>query len=386
MVISMNKQFLDEIIAKMTDVVEKSKEEIFHISEQTMKEHAALQDELEVTKKLVKEYIEKSDKLERQVNLSRKRLSQVSREFQSYTEQDIRKVYEETHKLQTEQVIVRREETALRQKRDDLERRIIQLAKTIEHANNLGRKVSVISTFLQDDIHQMSEYLKSAQQKQELGLKIIEAQEQERKRISREIHDGPAQSLANLLVRSEIIDLAFREGDIEQALEEIAQVRKNIRESLQEVRRIIYDLRPMALDDLGLFPTIKKHISTIAEFHEIEIDLKLLGQEKRLQANYEVAVFRLVQEALQNAIRHAKATLIKIAIEVTSEQIRIIIKDDGVGFDITGEHGKSFGILGMKERVEILNGTLSIVSKLGEGTRISVAIPYEVSEKIINNE
>src|SRR5699024_10388969 len=103
----------------------------------------------------------------------------------------------------------------------------------------------------------VNEMVQSAQEKQEFGLKIIEAQEVERKRLSREIHDGPAQSLANILIRSEVVDLAFSKGNTVQALQEMKNVRKNIRSSLKEVRRIIYNLRPMALDDLGLFPTIR---------------------------------------------------------------------------------------------------------------------------------
>src|SRR5699024_4264476 len=161
---------------------------------------------------------------------------------------------------------------------------------------------------LQEDFHQVNEYLKSAHEKQQIGLKIIEAQEQERKRISREIHDGPAQSLANILVRSEIVDLVFRSGNVEEALDEMKSFRKSIQQSLSEVRRIIYDLRPMALDDLGLFPTIKKHISTVSKYNDIEIQLTLHGERKRLQTHYEIALFRLIQEGLQNAIKHANAT------------------------------------------------------------------------------
>src|SRR5699024_11225021 len=98
----------------------------------------------------------------------------------------------------------------------------------------------------------VNEMAQSAQEKQEFGLKIIEAQEVERKRLSREIHDGPAQRLANILIRSAVVDLAYSKGNTVQALQEMNNVRKNIRSSLKEVRRIIYNLRLMALDDLGI--------------------------------------------------------------------------------------------------------------------------------------
>src|SRR5690625_673470 len=255
---------LDKIIDEMTNVVEKSKDEIFHISEEAMEEHTHLLHELEKTKELVKEYIIKGDRLEKEVQRSRKKLSTVSRDFNRYSESDIRHVYEKTHSLQTDLAIMRQEEKALRQRRDDLERRVMRLRRTIDHANNLGRKVSVVLSYLHEDFSQVNEALKTAKEKQQFGLKIIEAQETERKRLSREIHDGPAQMLANILIRSEIVDLAFREGKIEHALDEVKSIRENIRSSLHEVRRIIYDLRPMALDDLGLFPTIRKHVLTMA--------------------------------------------------------------------------------------------------------------------------
>lgn len=382
--INMNKKSLDNIIKKMTEVVEKSQEEIFLISEQTEKEYAAIQEELEHTKRLVREYIQKSDQLEKKVKVSRKRLSEVSKQFGVHSETAIRKVYEETHKLQTEYAIVQREEKALRTKRDDLERRLVHLEKTIEHANNLGRKVSVISSFLQDDFHQVNEYLKTAHEKQQIGLKIIEAQEKERKRISREIHDGPAQSLANILVRSEIVDLYFRDGEMDKALIEMKSIRESIRKSLQEVRRIIYDLRPMALDDLGLFPTIKKHISSVSELSDSNIELALHGEEKRLEPSYEVAIFRLLQEGLQNAIKHANASVIKVLLEIHKNSITLIIQDDGVGFSPSDDSKEeSYGIIGMKERVDLLDGKLTIKSAKNLGTKIVISIPYEAAVETV---
>src|SRR5699024_11789197 len=106
-------------------------------------------------------------------------------------------------------------------KRDDLERRLLRLTQTIERAEALASKISVIENYLQVDFYQVNEMIESAKQKQEFGLKIIEAQEEERRRLSREIHDGPAQMLANILLRSELVDRTFRSGDVDGALEEI---------------------------------------------------------------------------------------------------------------------------------------------------------------------
>ncbi len=369
---------LDKIIEEMTQTVEKSKEEIFHISEESIKELDQLKRDLEHTKIKVKDYIQQGEKLEKEVQRSRKQLSLVSSQFNRYTEQDIRKVYEQTHQLQTDLAIMQQEEKVQRERRDDLERRIIRLGNTIEHASNLGQKVSVVLNYLYDDFIHVNQLLKSAKEKQQFGLKIIEAQEVERKRLSREIHDGPAQMLANTLIRSELVDLSYRQGNREQALKEIKDMRQNLRLSLKEVRRIIYDLRPMALDDLGLFPTMRKHVAKQSKYHDAYIDLKLLGDERRLEPNYEIAVFRLAQEALQNAIKHAEAKEIKIVIEILPKKITVVIRDDGVGFDTEAVYSESYGLIGMKERIEILKGRLTIESQLNHGTTVRCVIPYDI--------
>lgn len=375
MIHKINKKTLDDIIKEMTDVVVKSKDEIFYISEEAHNEYNSLKVELESTKEKVKEYIVRNKRLELKVRSYRQRLSKVSKEFDKYSEEEIHEIYEKTHKLQTEYAIVMKEEKTLRLKRDDLERRMIRLHGTIEHAENLGQKISVILTYLDEDFRVVNEAIKTAHEKQQFGLKIIEAQEEERKKLSREIHDGPAQMLANLLIRSEIINRSFREGDIDDALREVKNIRETVRKSLYEVRRIIYDLRPMALDDLGLFPTLKKYVSTVSDYSNNKIDLLFIGDEERLEAEYEVAFFRMIQEAIQNAVKHAQASLIKVKLELRPERANIIVEDDGIGFELDKVGDKSFGIIGMKERVDMLDGKISIKSILGEGTTIVIHVP-----------
>lgn len=377
MAVKTREKDLDFILDEMVDVVENSKDEIFNISEEARSEYEQLLRELEYTKEKVLEYIEDGDKLEQNVRYSRRRLSEVSKYFDRYTEDEIREVYESTHELQTKLAMLRQEERSLRVKRDDLERRLQNLDQTIKRAENLANKISVILTYLTDDFRQMNVMIEEAKEKQEFGLKIIEAQEEERKRISREIHDGPAQMLANILLRSELVDRTFRKGSPEEALEEIRNVRKMVRSSLYEVRRIIYDLRPMALDDLGLIPTIKKYISTTSEYNNIPIDFSSIGEVKRINQKYEIAVFRMAQEAIQNAVKHSEATQISVKIEICTNNLNLIVTDNGKGFDPTIKRDKSFGLMGMKERVEMFDGTFDIISELGSGTKIVIQLPYK---------
>lgn len=368
---------LDYIIDEMVEVVEKSKDEIFNISEEARVEHEELRRELRVTKESVLVHIDEGDQLEQRVRYSRQRLSEVSKYFDRYSEQEIREVYESTHDMQTELAMLRQEEKSLRLKRDELERRILSLGQTIERANGLASKITVILNYLNDDFKKVNEMLEEAKEKQEFGLKIIEAQEEERKKISREIHDGPAQMLANILLRSELVDRTFREGSTDDALKEIKSVRKMIRSSLYEVRRIIYDLRPMALDDLGLLPTIKRYLATTEEYNQIRIDFTSIGEDKRLSQPYEIAFFRLVQEAVQNAVKHAEASHIRVKLEIYKDRITMIIQDNGKGFDPKQKRDKSFGLIGMRERVEMFEGKLTIDSAIGKGTRITIKVPYK---------
>ncbi|PAD36208.1 sensor histidine kinase [Terribacillus saccharophilus] len=366
---------LDRIINEMVEAVENSKDEIFYIGEESRMEYDQLLADLQLTKEKVGDMIKEGDQLEQKVRYSKIRLSDVSRDFDRYSEEEIREVYEQTHKLQIELRMSREKEKLLRERRNEIQRRLQGLELKMKRAEGLVGKISVVLNYLNDDFKQVSQLIIDAKEKQEFGLKIIEAQEEERRRLSREMHDGPAQMLANILLRSELVDRTFRERSTEEALLEIQNMRKMVRSSLYEVRRIIYDLRPMALDDLGLLPTIRKYLANIEEFNNIHIDFTALKAEKRLDPKYEVALFRLTQEAVQNAVKHAEPSTIKVRLEVMRELVVISIIDDGKGFDVTVKKENSFGIIGMRERVEMLDGTIAFHSEIGKGTRVLIKVP-----------
>lgn len=367
---------LDEIIGKMIDTVGTSKDEIFRIGEQCRRDFETLSEELSSVKQMVSKVIEEGDIQEVQVRLARNRLSEVSMNFQQYSETEVRDAYEKTHQLQMDLSINRQLEKQLRERRDDLERRLLGLTETIERAEHLVSQISVVMNYLMSDLKQMGEALEEAKAKQDFGLKIIEAQEDERKRLSREIHDGPAQMLANVIMRSDLIERVYRERGGEEALVEVRSFKKMVRSALYEVRRIIYDLRPMALDDLGLVPTLRKYLQTIEEYHnKSKIEFVNIGSEYRLHSKYEVALFRLTQESVQNALKHADASEIVVRLELTKTAINVLIKDNGVGFDINKKCTNSFGLIGMKERVELLEGEITVDSKIGKGTSVFISIP-----------
>ncbi|GGP06970.1 sensor histidine kinase [Oceanobacillus neutriphilus] len=379
MTIRLNNQAIDQIVENMIQMVDQSKHQVFEITEEGRKEYEYLSKELESTKKKVKEYIKKGDHLEKDVKKYRQQLALVSKDFNKYSENEVRKVYEKTHDFQTKLIIMREEEKLLRQRRDEIEIRLTSLTHILERGEELVAKIAVIFNFLQDDFKQVNEMIEDAREKQEFGLKIIEAQEEERKKLSREIHDGPAQMLANVLLRSDILDYVVKKGSPEEISEEIKSLRKNVRVSLQEVRRIIYDLRPMALDDLGVVPTIRKYVDRLTEYHNIHVEFIVFGEEKRLNNKYEVALFRLMQEAAQNAIKHSEATEIKVKLEILKDRLILIVTDNGKGFNPAEKSDNSFGLIGMRERVEMLDGDLKIITGKGKGTTVTINVPYSLT-------
>ncbi|MBS4219317.1 sensor histidine kinase [Bacillus sp. FJAT-49711] len=367
---------LDFIVEQMIDTVDKSKDEIFRIGEQCRQEHDSLIAELKEIKEQVKQVIVEGDDLEIKARLARKRLSEVSKNFRAYSEKEVREVYENAHDLQTRHTINNQFEKQLRLRRDDLERRLLGLQETIDRAETLVSQITIISNYLVSDIKDIGEVLEDAKMKQDFGLRIIEAQEEERKRISREIHDGPAQLLANVLIRSDLAEKVHREFGPEQSLVEIRSLKEMIRAALYEVRRIIYDLRPMVLDDLGLIPTLQRYLATVEEYNKVvKLDFVHIGEDKRLPSKYEVAIFRLIQESVQNALKHSKATVITVKFERRRDSVSVVVKDNGIGFNPDEKKNGSFGLIGMKERLVILEGILAIESSPVTGTAIKMQIP-----------
>jgi len=369
-------QSLDVIFDRMVEVMDHSKKDIFIISEQSRQSFEEMKVELEIIRGDIETVIIEGDLLESKSKLSRNRLAEVSKNFDSYDEPQVRQAYETANEIQINLLIKRSEERQLRLRRDDLERRLQGLIEMIERADHLVNQVNIVMNYLTSDLKNVGEALENAKIKQDFTLKIIEAQEEERKRLSREIHDGPAQMLANVLLRTDLINLTYQQRGGEEAMKEILDLKKMVRDALSEVRRIIYDLRPMALDDLGLIPTLRKYITTTEEYNpKGKINFQTFGEEKRLETNFEVAIFRIIQECLTNGIKHGKFTEAWVKVEWLKQKINIIVKDNGSGFDPEIAKDKSFGLIGMKERVDLLEGSMKVISSPGKGTTILFSIP-----------
>jgi two-component system sensor histidine kinase DegS len=208
---------------------------------------------------------------------------------------------------------------------------------------------------------------------------ITRAQEDERKRIARELHDDTAQALIHLARHLDNLVTPHAEMP-EFAAERLEEFQKLIDDILQNVRRFSRDLRPSVLDDLGLLPALEGLMADIEADSGVETELRVCGDRQRLPLEVELALFRIVQEALNNAKRHSQASQVVTTVEFGRGGTRITVDDDGQGFEVPNRAGDlvptgKLGLIGMHERARLLGGTLKIRSKPGEGTTVTVEIP-----------
>src|SRR5712692_7834372 len=212
---------------------------------------------------------------------------------------------------------------------------------------------------------------------------IIHAQEQERQRIARELHDETSQVLTSLL-----ISLAVLEESVEtqEARERIADTRALAHSTLRAIRNLSIDLRPSALDDLGLLPALRWYVKEYQQKCAIEVEFVASGFKERLPAEMETALYRIVQESLTNTARHANAHKVVITMRELTDAVYVTIADDGSGFNVgtllkTPDQERGLGLAGMNERAVLLDGSLTINSSTGHGTTIEVRIPRGPTEK-----
>jgi two-component system sensor histidine kinase DegS len=237
---------------------------------------------------------------------------------------------------------------------------------------------------LRTDLELVADVLRSANgiatsedhpQLRNASRQVFQVIEQERMRIARDMHDGPAQSMSNLVLQAEILERLVSQPDAIRA--ELQEFKSSVRNALDETRQLIFDLRPMTLDDLGLIPTLRKYTREYSEKHGIQVRLHAVGEDQRLPGNIEGTLFRIIQEALTNVQKHSRAQLAEVTLNINRERALATIKDDGQGFDVHAAEGdlaenRNLGLISMRERCELERGVLEIKSQPGKGTEIRV--------------
>ncbi len=221
----------------------------------------------------------------------------------------------------------------------------------------------------------------------ELSTRIVEAQEDDRKRISRELHDEVGQALTAVIINADFITAEFVDNCPPEMVKRLHDITNLARETLQQIRGLSLSLRPAMLDELGLISTMRWFVERFAARSKIPIDLQFSdGVDERFGTEIETALFRVLQEALTNVARHADATVVSVRLVRTVEAHRLSIEDDGVGFDPAALNNRRdgdfrLGLLGMRERVAAIGGTLSLESEVGIGTRLEIDVPLTSDPK-----
>jgi signal transduction histidine kinase len=209
--------------------------------------------------------------------------------------------------------------------------------------------------------------------------RVVSGQEEERRHIAQEIHDGPVQALIHLCRQIDAVEAQPGSAGDNTAL---ADLRIIVEDTVTELRSIAKGLRPSILDDLGLVASINQLLSEAGHRHQFETTFGVTGSERRLAAPIELALFRIAQEALSNAERHAAAHRVAVGIDFDSGGLRLLVKDDGVGFDGSespkGDGHRSLGLSGMSERARLIGARLVVHSDKGAGTTVDVRVPATI--------
>ena len=210
--------------------------------------------------------------------------------------------------------------------------------------------------------------------------RIIAIEEDVRRRLARDLHDGPAQMLAAVIMSVNFVKQAIAHESLEYALQELDEMLPVAEKALRQVRTLLFDLRPVILETQGLIPALESYAQRLRETEGLNVVLNAEGEFNRLSHNAEVAVFSVIQEAITNAKKHARASRIDIDVSPTGDDLVVVIRDNGVGFsveDVTGRYDErgSLGMINMKERAEMVDGNLSISSQPGQGTAITLRLP-----------
>lgn len=226
-----------------------------------------------------------------------------------------------------------------------------------------------------------------ARLRRQLLAREIKVQEEERRRIARELHDEAGQSLTGLIMSLDTIDQALSTGDPgstnHRVLAYVLEARDIASSTLQEIRHVIFDLRPTLLDDLGLAAAVDWYVKTSLAKAGIHAEVKAEGLERHLSKKVEIVLYRIIQEAVTNVIKHAFAKECTVTLACADGTVEAAIEDDGKGFDgkrITSPGEEHLGIAGMRERARSLNGRFAIESRAGEGTRVQIRIPLPAEE------
>lgn len=372
------------ITKKVIDEINSGKNQIFKIVDNLRDEFEKKKEELYEVKREIEKVIQEVDELESLDKKMRLNLADSSKIDGEKLGNIIEKAYEDALEVRVKYITKQNEEKNLRRRRESLEQSLKSYLKNIEDADNTVNQINIALGYLEGDMSEVEE-----DSQMTIGIKILESQERERRRIAREVHDGPAQYIANTMMRIDFCKMLVQK-DLEQGLKELDDLKSNVRKALKEVRGILFDLRPLSLEERGLSEAIKDMANEISIECKIPVNITLNTMEYEIEHIIEIAVYRIIQEILNNIKKHSKASEAEIRIDCGREYINFIVKDNGIGFDLketmakSKEKGTSYGLIGIFDRITQLQGSIDIKSEANKGTTYKIKLPK--NREVYKNE
>jgi two-component system sensor histidine kinase DegS len=322
---------------------------------------AARLEEVKTQSKEIRSLIEQSrsevEKMKMRQASEAMRLKQIQSSFDSVPREDIRKAFESSMDTQQRLFAMSGQLERLQAQQDVLD----QFAKFIQK--------------IHDTLRMSQPDASTGPAPKSVVVRVVEAQEEERKRLSRQMHDGPAQVLSNFILQAEIAARLFDIDPI-RAKEELSNLKNSANSAFQRVRNYIFDLRPMMLDDLGLIPTLRRYLDTFKEQGQQEVTFSFTGTERRMPNHIEVALFRAIQELVGLARDDGQASKIKVSMDIDEVRVKAVLEHDGkILEEKSGGEEDPHGLQALRERIEMLGGTYEYTAQAGQGTYISIELP-----------
>jgi two-component system, NarL family, sensor histidine kinase DegS len=340
------------------------------VLDQVRQEYERTGGEIKEIEVLVRQSTTEVDRLSQRNAQIANRQRQIEATLETVPRQDIKETYTAAQEAQMRLFMMRGQLEQLQNKQQMLERHAAVLHTILDAS---GRGGPTIAAAAGDS---------SEKDESDSGssiVRVINAQEAERQHLARQMHDGPAQSLTNLILQADICERLF-DKDPARARSELTELKQAVNLTFQKVREFIFDLRPMMLDDLGLNPTLKRYVQDFQAKSGITCNLNLIGKEQRLPAHTEITVFRVLQGLLKNVRQHANAARVDITTQLDPTGLTVSVEDDGSGFNMNevmanARQRRTMGIITMIEQVEMLGGEIHFDSAPSRGTKVQFRLP-----------
>lgn len=337
----------------------------------SLREFEQLQVELKEIDVLIQQSTGEVEKLARRHAQATSSLRHVESNLESMPREDIKAAYAAVQDAQQRLFTMRGQLEKLQSDQKNMERHAALLRRVAELGGSGG--AGALGTA-------------ASKLEQPTVVRVVDALETERRRLSRALHDGPAQSMTNFILQAEICQRLFN-SDHQRAEQELIALKSASTDTFQRIRDFVFELRPMMLDDLGLVPTLRRYAEMFKTKHGIPVEVTIVGKDRRVEPQVEVAVFRIVQELLNNIRDHSEATQARITLEIEDDGVRAIVYDNGAGFNVDDAlaEARKKGTVGLNtlfERVEMLRGRLDIDSKPGQGTQVLVTLPSQEEQTL----